>query len=199
MFQAPAQPSPDEGRGVPAAMWIQGPCPCFDQSWTSNPGRPSPRVWNYDRHRTEMMGLMSLGAGAITLRGTAPRFHHKQANGVKKQKSTATQEARLPRRAWNTSPEKGGMSIPCGRRGTYGAAPTTTDPRLLPCSSPPAHGTDCCIFGTNTLLLMPTWVACFSSRPNVPRLQHSPFRETKHIPLGNPSYNLFQPTAATFV
>lgn len=141
-------------------MWIQGPCPCFDQSWTSNPGRPSPRVWNYDRHCTEMMGLMSLGAGAIMLREMAPRFHHKQANGVKKQKSTATEEARLPRRAWNTSPEKGGMSIPCGRRGTYGAAPTTTDPRLLPCSSPPAHGTDCCIFGTNLFYLcQPGWLA----------------------------------------
>lgn len=72
---------------------------------------------------------MSLGTGAITVRGLAPKFHHRQANGVKNQNSTATQEARLPRRDGNTPPEKGRTSSPCGRRGTYGPVPITPDPR----------------------------------------------------------------------
>lgn len=83
------------------------------------------------------------------------------------QKSTATQR-KLDCKEETGTHRKVGMSIPEGPlRDDVGSS--STDCRPKTCFFVPHHlpgGTDYSIFGTNTLLQMPAWVAFLSLQPN---------------------------------
>lgn len=117
MFQSPPRwrdsPSSDHGQ------------PCFDQGWTSNPGRTSLCIQNYDR----WWGMKLLGTGALTSQGLAgANTPPQRAKGVRKQKSRPKHRKPGCKEQTGTDPQgKAGVSIHVATEGQEGTVPAITD------------------------------------------------------------------------